>query len=120
MEMHPFNEAQWRRNCEKAIEFADFCTAVSAPMWKRKLDRIAQLDAEVVRISGEHAINVAALSAALAATVWNHKLHETLVQGLQEMPLEHLAKAEAIAREYGYINAEELRRSACCQRRRTV
>lgn len=111
--MHPFEEAQWRMYCEKAIEFADFCTAVSAQVWKRKVERIAQLDEEVVRISGEHAINVADLSAALAATVWNHKLHETLVQVLQEMPLEHLAKAEAIAREYGYINAQELRRRAC-------
>jgi len=118
--MHSFNEAQWRSTCEKAVEFADFCTAVSAPMWKRKLDRIAQLDAEVVRISGEHAINVADFSAALAATVWHHKLHETLVQELQEMPLAYLAKAEAIAREYGYINAQELRRSACCQHRPKV
>ena len=118
--MHPFDEAQWRRNCEKAIAFADFCTAVSAQMWKRQLDRIFLLDAEVVRISGEHAINVADLSAALAATVWNHKLNETLVQRLQEMPLEHLAQALAIAREYGYTNARELRQKTFCQCRSDV
>ncbi|MEG1454075.1 MAG: hypothetical protein RSC66_00645 [Comamonas sp.] len=116
--MHLFNEAQWRRNCEQAMEFADFCTAVSAQVWKRKLDRIALLDAEVVRISGEHAINVADLSAALAATVWNHKLHETMVLRLQEMPLEHQVKAQAIAREYGYIHSQELRRRSFCQQRR--
>lgn len=113
--MHPFDEAHWRRNCEQAIEFADFCTVVSAQLWKRKLERIALLDAEVVRISGAHAIDVAELSAMLASTVWNHKLHETLVQGLQELPPEHVAKAEAIAREYGYIEAQELHRRNCSQ-----
>ena len=99
--MHPFNEAQWRGTCGKAIEFADFCTAVSSQVWKRQLNRIAMLDEEVVRICGEHAIDVADLSAALEGTVWNHKLHECLVQALQELPLEHLDKAQAIAREYG-------------------
>ena len=113
--MHTFDEAQWRKNCEQAIEFADFCTAVSAQVWKRKLERIALLDAEVVRTSGTHAIDVADLSAMLASTVWNHKLHETLVQGLQEMPREHVAKAEAIASEYGYTTAQELRHRNCLQ-----
>lgn len=118
--MHPFNEHEWRLQCDEAGAFADFCASVAAHFWSAQLRRIGVLNDELIRLGYLPAIDVASLSASLAATVRDRKMREALLPGLNHLPREHQARAQAIAKEYGFITQQEFDQTWLATPRATV
>ena len=105
--MHLFDEKKWHLICQEAVEFADFCAVVSARIWRCKLHRLRALNEEILQLSGEQVMDVAAFDASLQAMVRNRKLHDTIAQHLRDIAPEHLRQAQAIAGQYGYRTERE-------------